>query len=181
MIKKETMSILFSLVLLYSFPLAALAGGAASVRLGPGSNVGVGVLASSRQGGSRASVFIRIGNRRIPATRGYYASGPIFYGPYPSTTESQFSSSDPSGALYVNGYRVLPSGWLRVQVEPRDAEVLVNGFPLQTEKISGISSSLGLLVGTHHVEVRKNEFQTYKTELLVQQAREVLLRVILEK
>jgi hypothetical protein len=181
MIKKETMSILFSLVLLYSFPLAALAGGAASVRLGPGSNVAAGVSATSRHGGSRASVFIRIGNRWVPATRGYYVSGPIFYGPYPSTTESQFSSSDPSGALYVNGYRVLPSGWLRVQVEPRDAEVLVNGFLVQTEKVSGISRSLGFLVGTHNVEVRKDGFQTYRTELPIQQAREVLLQVTLDR
>ncbi len=81
----------------------------------------------------------------------------------------------------MNGYRVQPSGWLRVQAEPKDAEVLVDGFPVTTDKLSGLSNSLGLLVGNHHVEVRKDGFHTCRAELPLQQAREVLLQIILEK
>lgn len=177
---KETMPILLALVLFHSVPLAVLAGGSAFVGLGPGSSMSAGVSASSRNGGSRAAIFIRSGNRWVPAPRGYYVATPS-YGARSTSAEGQLSGTDSSGALYINGYRVIPSGWLRVQAEPKDAEVLVNGVPVTTDKLSGLSNSLGLLVGSHHVEVRKDGFQTYRAELPIQQAREVLLQVILEK
>lgn len=177
MIKK---TVLVSLFFLYTLPPAALAEGQAFVRLGPGSNVAAAVSVSSRRGGSTASVFIRVGNRWVPTPWGYYIAAPA-YGTPLAQGDWQPSGTDPTGALYINGYRVLPSGWLRVQVEPQDAEVLVNGFAVQTEKASGATNSIGLPVGKHHVEVRKDKLQTYLTELTVQQAREVLLQVTLDK
>ena len=177
MANKKTLSILLWVVLLQRSPLAAFAGGAAFVGVGP-SGVSAGVSAFSRHGGSRATIFVRVGNRWIPASHGYYVA-PL-YGTHPNP-EGQYGGTDRTGALYVNGYRVQPSGWLRVQAEPKGAEVLVDGFPVMTDKLSGLSNSLGLLVGNHYVEVRKDGFQTYRTEMPIQQAREVLLQVILEK
>jgi len=178
MANKKTLLILASFVVLQSSPLAAFAGGAAFVGIGPG-GVSTGVSVFSRHGGSRATIFIRSGNRWILAPHAYYVAPPL-YSTHPNP-ERQYGSTDRTGALYVNGYRVQPSGWLRVQAEPKDAEVLVDGFPVTSDKLSGLSNSLGLLVGNHHVEVRKDGFQTYRTEMPIQQAREVLLHVILEK
>jgi hypothetical protein len=180
MIYKEIVSILVSFALFYAFPLAALAGGAASVRLGPSSGAAAGVSVSSRHGGSRASISIRVGNRWVPAPLGYYVA-PQIYESHPRKYEGQLSGIDAKPALHINGYRVLPSGWLRVQVEPKDAEILVNGFAVGTETVFGISNSMGLPAGKHKVEVRKDGFQTYQTELEVQQAREILLQVKLDK
>ena len=178
MANKKTLLILVSFVVLQSAPLAAFAGGAAFVGVGPG-GVSAGVSTFSRHGGSRATVFVRVGNRWVPAPRRYYVAAPL-YGTQPNP-EGQYGGAGRTGALYVNGYRVQPSGWLRVQAEPKDAEVLVDGFPVTTDKLSGLSNSLGLLVGNHHVEVRKDGFQTYQADLPIQQAREVLLQVSLEK
>ncbi len=174
---KKTLLILASLVFLQSSPLAAFAGGATFIGVGPG-GVSAGVSAFSRHGGSRAAAFVRAGNRWVPASHGYYVAP--FYGTYPNP-EERYGGTSRAGALYVNGYRVQPSGWLRVQAEPRDTEVLVDGLLVTTDKLSGLSNSLGLLVGNHHVDVRKDGFQTYQGELLIQQAREVLLQVSLEK
>ena len=176
MANKKTLLILVSFVVLQSAPLAAFAGGAAFVGVGPG-GVSAGVSTFSRHSGSTATIFVRVGNRWVSAPHGYYVA-PL-YSTYPNP-ERQYGSADRTGALYVNGYRVQPSGWLRVQVEPRDAEIVVDGFPVTTHKLSGLSNSLGLLIGTHHVEVRKDGFQTYQADLPIQQAREILLRVNLD-
>ena len=180
MINKDTMPILLSLVLLHSFPLAALAGGAPFVGLGPGSGVSAGVSVFSRHGGPRASIFIRLGNRRAPAPWGYYVPQPVF-GSYPINPQGQFSGTDPSGGFYINGYRVLPSGWLKLQVEPNDAEVLVDGFTVPIDQKSGSSASLGLSVGMHQVEVRKPGFQSVRSSVEIKQAGESALQVTLNQ
>jgi hypothetical protein len=178
--RKAAMLLLASLLVDQTAPLAALAGGAAFVGIGSGSNVSTGVSVSSRRGGSTASISIRVGNRWVPTPWNTYLATPL-YGTHYQTDEGQPSGTDSSGALYVNGYRVTPSGWLRVQVEPRDAEILVDGSPVPVEKISGMSNSLGLLVGRHHVQVRKDGYETYHTELPIPQANEVLLQILLKK
>ena len=178
--RAATVLLLASLIIHHTTPLAALAGRAAFVGVGSGSNVSTGVSVFSRHSRSPASIFIRVGNRWVPTPWNRYLAVPR-YGTHYRTNEEQGSGADSSGGPYLNGYRVTPSGWLRVQVEPRDAEILVDGSPIPIEKIAGLSNSLGLLVGRHHVEVRKDGFQTYLAELPIQRAREVLLQVILEK
>jgi hypothetical protein len=74
---------------------------------------------------------------------------------------------------------VLPAGWLRIRVKPSDSEVLVDGFPVLINRVSGTSSSLGFPVGTHQLEVRKSGFKSYKAEVEIQQARESLLKITL--
>lgn len=177
---KAIILLLASLVVHHTSSLAALAGGAAFVGVGSDSNVSTGVSVSARRGRSTASISIRIGNRWVPTPWTYYVAAPR-YGTHYRTDEAQASGTDSSGGLYLNGYRVTPSGWLRVQVEPKDAEILVDGSPVAAEKASGLSNSLGLLVGRHHVEVRKDGYETYQADLPIQQAREVLLQVTLKK
>lgn len=177
MATKNTLLILASFVFLQSSPVAVLAGGEAFVGVGPG-GVSAGVSAFSRHGRSRATIFVRVENRWVLARHGYHVA-PL-YGAVPNP-EGQYGGTDRIGALYINGYRVQPSGWLRVQVEPRDAQVLLNGSAVPIDTASGISNSVGLLVGKHHVEVRKEGFETYQAELAVKQARDVLVQVHLER
>jgi hypothetical protein len=91
------------------------------------------------------------------------------------------SGTDPSGSLYINGYRVLPSGWLRIQVEPVDAEVVIDGLTIPIDMGSGISDSMGLLIGFHQVEVRKPGLQPYRSEVEIKQARETFLQLRLSQ
>jgi hypothetical protein len=95
--------------------------------------------------------------------------------------QQSFSGTDSQGVLYVDGYRVLPSGWLRVHVEPTDAEVLVDGFPISINSASGVSSSLGFPVGKHHVRVRRAGFQEFHSEVVIMQAREFPLEIRLSQ
>lgn len=115
--------------------------------------------------------------------RSYYP--PVTSIPYPVSPQEilqqSFSGTDSQGALYVDGYRVLPSGWLRVHVEPTDAEVLVDGFPVSINSASGMSSSLGCPVGKHQVQVRKTGFQEFQSEVVIMQARESRLEIRLSQ
>jgi hypothetical protein len=91
------------------------------------------------------------------------------------------SGTDASGALYIDGYRVMPSGWLRVQVEPSDAIVLIDGFPAAVDPTRGTSKSIGLPVGSHQVEVYQAGSQKFQSEVEVKQAGEVFLRIKLDE
>ena len=114
-----------------------------------------------------------------------YPYAPPMYAPYATTPgdvyRGGYSGTDPQGGLYIDGYRVMPSGWLRVQVEPTDAQVLIDGFPAVLSQPQGRSASIGLLVGPHSVEVYRSGFQTYRKEVDIKQAREVFLRVKLDE
>jgi hypothetical protein len=72
------LSLLASLILHHTSPLAALAGGAAFVGVGAGSNVSTGVSVSSRHSRSTASISIRIGNHWVPTRWNYYVAAPLY-------------------------------------------------------------------------------------------------------
>ena len=106
--------------------------------------------------------------------RSYYPPAIGSYPVSPQEIPQQGSSgTDPSGTLYVDGYRVLPSGWLRVHIEPTDAEVLIDGFAVSVNSASGLSGSLGFPVGKHHVEVRKAGFKEFHSEVEIVQGQGV--------
>ena len=119
-----------------------------------------------------------------PALSGYYYP-PAMSAPYSNAagevSRQGFSGTDSSGALYIDGYRVMPSGWLRVQVEPSDAIVLIDGFPAAVDPTHGTSKSIGLPVGSHQVEVYQAGSQKFQSEVEVKQAREVFLRIKLDE
>jgi hypothetical protein len=67
-------------------------------------------------------------------------------------------------------------GAVSLRVQPRDAEVLIDG-----ERWDGSTSGDRLVVelapGTHHVEVRKDGFRTYRTDLTVRRGETATLNV----
>lgn len=67
------------------------------------------------------------------------------------------------------------------QVEPPDATVLIDGFPIVIDPTSGISANKGLPVGLHLLEVYKAGLQKYQSEVEVKQAREIFLRIKLDE
>ena len=168
----------------------AYAAGRVFVGIGTGPFINPGVVAVFPHRQSRAQFFLHFGQHLLePIPR---AAGPWGYNyppptgaPYPIAPQDipqrGLSGTDASGGLYVDGYRVMPSGWLRVRVEPADANVLIDGFPARVDQSLGTSASIGLAVGAHSVEVQRDGFQTYRSEVEIKQAREVFLRVKLEE
>jgi len=180
--------ILTLFVLWSAFTVSAFAGGRVFVGISGGHHFfpGVGLFFHHRR--SRSHFFFDLGHPwgRHPWGN-FYPPGyqPLVGATYPGAPQeipqAAFSGTDQSGVLYVDGYRVLPSGWLRIRVEPNDAEVLVDGFPVLINRASGSSGNLGLPVGLHQVEVRKPGFRPYQSEVEVKQAREVLLQIRLNE
>lgn len=91
------------------------------------------------------------------------------------------TGKDASGALYFHGYPITPSGWISVKVEPADAEVLVDGYPIKLDASSGLSPRLGYLVGKHTIEARKKGLEPYSGEIEIRQANDVHIDVKLTK
>lgn len=175
-------------VLCSAFTVSAFAGGRVFVGISGGHHFfpGVGLFFHHRS--SRSHFFFHLGHPWAgrPGSSFY----PPLYPPpvgatYPGATQeipqAGFSGTNQSGALYVDGYRVLPSGWLRLEVEPKDVEVLVDGFPVEIDRASGSSGNLGFPVGLHQVEVRKPGFKPYRSEVEIKQAREVFIRIRLNE
>ena len=128
--------------------------------------------------GTRAGPFLQ---RRRPW--GDYYAPPVGtpYLPADKSSYERFSGTDASGALYVDGYRVMPSGGLRVQVEPAAAQVLIDGFPAAVDQTSGITGAIGIPVGNHLIEVLRTGFEPYRADVDVKQAREVFLEIKLKQ
>lgn len=87
-------------------------------------------------------------------------------------------SSMVDDSLVVSPAMASRSPWLCLQVEPVDAEVFVDGFRLPLDPATGRSASIGLLIGKHWVEARKEGFEPVQTEVEIQQVRELLLRLV---
>jgi hypothetical protein len=174
--RKQVSTFLITVVLL--LPCAAFAAGT-KLFVGLGGGGGFFIVGTRDRGGIVFSGFPAFVPVADPWWAGPPWSRPFWWSPFrpPQSPEPGGSGVDPSGALYIEGYRVAPAGWLRVQVEPPDAKVFVDGFPLQVDPASGQSARLGLVVGRHWVEVTKEGFQPQRTEVEIQPAREVVLPV----
>ena len=61
------------------------------------------------------------------------------------------------------------------------AQVLIDGFPAAVDQTSGITGAIGVPAGSHLIEVLQTGFETYRAEVEVKQAREVVLRIKLEQ
>ncbi len=149
------------------------AGGQFFVGIGGGQPFFPGAAFAFHRRGSGVNFFLQFGHQ--PFVISPFAPGPQ------EIPQQGFSGTDPSGVLYVGGYRVLPSGWLRVHIEPADAEVLIDGFSVSVDSASGVSSSLGFPVGKHQVDVRKAGFQEFHSEVEIIQARESRLKIKLSQ
>ena len=168
----------FLIVLVLLLPCAALAAG---TKLFVGVGGGEAFFLVGTQG--RGFIVLPGFPPFVPVADPWWAGSPwyrpFWWSPFrpPQNPEPGVSGVYPSGALYIDGYRVAPAGWLRVQVEPPDAQVFLDGFPLQVDPASGQSARIGLMVGTHWVEVKKEGFQPQRTQVEIQQARELFLPV----
>jgi len=60
---------------------------------------------------------------------------------------------------------VTPAGRVTVQVEPSDAEVLVDGHPLRRQE--NAPYQVGVLEGIHQLEVRAQGHQEHRQEIVV--------------
>jgi len=69
---------------------------------------------------------------------------------------------------YANSYDV-PTGGLRLQIEPGSAELIVDGYYAgSVDDFSGRSQHLDLTPGTHHLEVHAPGFQPLAFDVFIQ-------------
>jgi hypothetical protein len=131
---------------------------------------------------ARGHLSFHFGDRRRGRPSRYpYQTVIVYPKGYVDRGDSQYSGKDASGNLYFNGYPVVPSGWISVKVEPRDAAVLINGHSISVDANSGRSEKAGYIVGLHSVEVRKPGLTSYEGEVEVRPASEVHLDIKLTK
>jgi hypothetical protein len=74
---------------------------------------------------------------------------------------------------------VKPAGRLFIQIEPLDAQVMVDGYTLRQK--DDLTYEVGLFTGTHHVEAVKDGFKSYKVDVDIQPGMGTLITVVLEK
>jgi hypothetical protein len=91
--------------------------------------------------------------------------------------ESTFTGRDASGSLYFRGYPIVPAGSISVKVEPADAEVLIDGYPVIVDVNSGLSEKVGYPVGQRKLEARKPGFKPYAGHVEIRQASEIHLDI----
>jgi hypothetical protein len=183
--RKLATSLSMAILIWSANAVLVFAGGQFFVGLGRGPQFFPGAVFAFQHRGSRVHFFFQLGHQ--PFVISPFAPGPWGYNYPPAMSQypvspqeirqQSFSGTDPNGALYIDGYRVLPSGWLRVHIEPTDAEVLIDGFPVSVDSASGVSSSLGFPVGQHQVEARKAGFQEFHSEFEIIRARESRLKI----
>lgn len=74
-------------------------------------------------------------------------------------------------------FEVKPAGSLRLSVAPPDAEVRIDGYPIP----AGHDSTVGLLVGPHEVEVRRDDYLPQRRQITIEAAKALHLDVKLER
>jgi hypothetical protein len=74
---------------------------------------------------------------------------------------------------------VKPAGRLFIQIEPLDAQVMVDGYSLKQK--DDLTYEVGLFTGTHHVEAQKEGFKNYKVDVDIQPGMGTLITIVLEK
>jgi hypothetical protein len=133
------------------------------------------------------------GRRVIVQPRGYYYGGfPRYYYPYSSfywgpgyfDTWGYWGNTWGPGFGYYNGwgggypgyaggyggygYRGYDFGRLRLQVEPKDAEVFIDGYYAgEVDDFDGRLQGLSLETGGYNVEIRKDGFETLAFDVRV--------------
>ena len=108
-------------------------------------------------------------NPNSPYYQPYYPYMPYGYGgPQPGTGNNSPYPKD-----------VKPAGRLFIQIEPLDAQVTVDGYALKQKE--DLTYEVGLFTGVHHVEIRKEGFQTYKADVDIQPGMGTLITAVLEK
>lgn len=91
-------------------------------------------------------------------------------GPPPAPRERRDNGNTPAG-----GY-----GTLAVRVQPADAEVVIDG-ETWTGAQAGERLDVQLAAGTHNVEVRKNGYRIYSTDVTIQSGQTATLNVALTR
>lgn len=110
--------------------------------------------------------------QRIPVQR-----GPNPY-PYPQPYPPPYYPP-PSPDSIGGSRQARPSGWINVEVEPKDAEVFLDGNKMDLAENNSYEE--GVLVGKHRIEVKKEGYLDHLEFVEVQAAVKQRLKIRLNK
>jgi hypothetical protein len=104
-----------------------------------------------------------------------------YYQPYYSPYYYPYGGYHPGSGADTSPYptEVKPAGKLFIQIEPLDAQVMVDGYTLKQK--DDLTYEVGLFTGTHHVQAQKEGFKPYKVDVEIQAGMGTLITVVLEK
>jgi len=109
-----------------------------------------------------------------------YPSYPSIGKPSETSPDPSYSGVDEKGYLYMNGYRINPAGRINIKVTPEDAQVFIDGYPLQSFSKEISLHSIGLLAGSHKIEVKKEGYKPYSSVVEIKQNQLLSLDIVLE-
>ena len=133
-----------------------------SVMLGPGASYGLmGPDQSSRV-------------QWTPVQWGTYPRPQPYPQPYPPT---YYPPTPPDS--YGGGRQARPSGWIYVEVEPRDAEVFLDGNKMEAAENNGYEE--GVFTGRHRIDVKKEGYMDHMEFVDVQAAAKQRVKIRLKK
>jgi hypothetical protein len=108
-----------------------------------------------------------------PYSYGGYGSDYGYYNPTGYTTSLQsWSPQSPTGE----------TGSLRLRVSPSSAKVYVDGaLKGSVDEFDGLSHHLDVATGEHHLEIKADGYETYTTDIVVENGKTFTVRASLKK
>jgi len=104
-----------------------------------------------------------------------------YYQPYYPYYSPPYGGYHPGSGADTSPYpaEVKPAGRLFIQIEPLDAQVMIDGYALRQK--DDLTYEAGLFTGTHHVEAKREGFKPYKADVDIQPGMGTLITIVLEK
>lgn len=121
---------------------------------------------------------------RYPLPYGYMPPPPYAYPYYSPTQPYPYPYYLPypppnTGEPHFDVSKVIPAGRLFIKIQPEDADVMVDGF--QLKPLADNTYEIGLLVGPHKVEARKQNYGNYSGVVEVRRNEGLLVTISLQK
>jgi hypothetical protein len=157
--------------------------------------LGSTVLVSQSKANGRSRAWIG-GGLLLNQFTHQYAFGSGYFGARPYWHSPQYLfRSYPYGRGYYYGYpyyfryreerspyqnlEIKKAGELMIKVKPQQVEVMVDGYQLKPRE--DFSYTIGLLTGTHQVEVKAKGYKPYFADVKIQAAKRTSVSITLER
>lgn len=115
---------------------------------------------------------------QVAFERGYAVPGPYRYGD-PYYGGRYYYREHEEGKSPYEDLQIRPAGSLLISVVPAHAQVWVDGYEVKPGADN--SFELGLLVGTHQVQVQAEGYKPYQEQVVIETAKRTVLSIELKR